>query len=65
MKLSTTVVVIVLFLVSIAQFLRLVLRVRVVANGFEIPLWPSAIACAVAAILAIWLWTENKGLPRT
>jgi hypothetical protein len=48
-----------LTLVSIAQFLRLVLQVEVVAGGVRIPLWASAVACVVTGGLAILLWREG------
>lgn len=45
-----------LALVALAQFLRLVLQVEVVAGGMRIPLWASAVACVVTGGLAILLW---------
>ena len=48
-----------LALVSIAQFLRLVLQVEVIAGGVLIPLWASAVACVVTGALAILLWREG------
>jgi hypothetical protein len=46
-------------LVSLAQFLRLVHQVEVVAGGVRIPLWASAVACVVTGGLAILLWREG------
>jgi len=60
MKLSTTIAAIFLFLVSIVHLLRLIFQVKVTANTFEIPLWMSIPACIVTAVLAIWLFIENK-----
>jgi hypothetical protein len=48
-----------LALVALAQFLRLVLQVEVVAGGVRIPLWASAVACVVTGGLAILLWRES------
>ena len=48
-----------LALVSLAQFLRLVFQVEVVAGGVRIPLWASAVACVVTGGLAILLWCEG------
>jgi hypothetical protein len=48
-----------LALVALAQFLRLVLQVEVMAGGVRIPLWASAVACAVTGGLAILLWRES------
>jgi uncharacterized membrane protein len=53
---------ILLLVMAIAQLCRFILKVDVVAAGMEIPLWPSAIAAVVLAILAVWLLKErNKG----
>ncbi len=49
-----------LALVALAQFLRLVLQIEVVAGGVQIPLWASAVACVVTGGLAILLWRESK-----
>ena len=49
-----------LTLVALAQFIRLVLRIEVVAGGVHIPLWASAVACVVTGGLAILLWRESK-----
>ena len=48
-----------LALVALAQFLRLVLQVEVIAGGVRIPLWASAVACVVTGALAILLWRER------
>jgi membrane protein implicated in regulation of membrane protease activity len=60
MKPATTIVTIFLILVSIAHLLRLIFQVKVMANTVEIPMWMSAVACIVTAVLAAWLWRENK-----
>jgi hypothetical protein len=49
-----------LALVAIAQFLRLVLQVEVVAGGVRLPLWASAAACGVAGGLAFLLRRERQ-----
>jgi len=59
MKPITRLTTIFLALVSIAQFLRLVLQVEVIAGGVRIPLWASAVACVVTGALAILLWREG------
>ncbi len=59
-KAATFLAVVLLFLISIAQLLRVVLNVKIVANGVMIPVWPSIIACIVAAILAILVWRESR-----
>jgi hypothetical protein len=47
-------------LVSVAQFLRLVLQVEVVAGGVRVPLWASTLACVFTGGLAILLWREGR-----
>jgi hypothetical protein len=49
-----------LALVALAQCVRLVLQVEVVAGGVRVPLWASALACVVTGGLAILLWRESK-----
>jgi metal-sulfur cluster biosynthetic enzyme len=60
MKPATTIVTIFLILVSIVHLLRLIFQVKVMANTVEIPMWMSAVACIVTAVLAAWLLRENK-----
>jgi hypothetical protein len=60
MKTVARLVTIFLTLVAVAQFLRLVLQIEVVAGGVRIPLWASAVACVVTGGLAILLWRESK-----
>jgi len=49
-----------LALVALAQCLRLVLQVDVIAGGVRIPFWASAVACMATGGLAILLWREIK-----
>jgi hypothetical protein len=49
---------VVFVLVALAQLVRLVLSWPVVVNGIHIPLWASAIACLVAAVLGVMVWRE-------
>jgi protein-S-isoprenylcysteine O-methyltransferase Ste14 len=60
MKPSVIVVTILLILVSIAHLLRLVFQAKVTLNSTEIPMWLSIAGCIVTAVLAIWLWQDNK-----
>ncbi|MGB8225831.1 MAG: hypothetical protein WCE45_03035 [Sedimentisphaerales bacterium] len=60
MKPSVKVVTIFLLLVSLAHLLRLIFQAKVMLNNTEIPMWMSVAACVVTAILATWLWKENK-----
>ena len=60
MKPFTTVAIGVFALVAIAQLLRLVLGWNVTVNGILIPMWVSAIACLLAATLAVMVWREQS-----
>ena len=60
MKPFSAIAVVVFVLVALAQLLRLVLGWPVVVNGINIPLWVSAIACLVAAGLAVMVWRETR-----
>ncbi len=59
MKPVARIVTLFLGLVALAQFVRLVLQVEVLAGGVRIPLWASALACVVTGGLAILLWREG------
>ena len=56
---ASLVAAIVVWLVAIAQLLRVLLRVRVTAGGHDIPLWISAVAFVVLGALGMWLWRER------
>ena len=60
MKPVTTIVAILLMAISIAQLLRLIFQVNVVANGVTIPIWLSIFGCIVPAVLAFLLSRENR-----
>jgi hypothetical protein len=60
MKPVTTIVVILLSAISIAQLLRLIFQVNIVANGVNIPIWLSIFGCIIPAVLAFMLWRENR-----
>jgi hypothetical protein len=60
MKPFSVISALVLGLVALVQLLRLVLGWSVVINGFGIPLWVSAVACLVAAGLAVMVWREAR-----
>ncbi|HKW95334.1 MAG TPA: hypothetical protein VJX92_25845 [Methylomirabilota bacterium] len=47
------------WLIALAQLLRVLLRVRVVAGSHELPFWPSALAFIVLGTLGFWLWRER------
>jgi hypothetical protein len=60
MKPATTIVVIVLIMISIAQLLRLIFQVEIIAAGFHVPVWLSIFGFIVPLVLALLLWRENK-----
>ena len=60
MKPFSLVAALVLGVVALVQLLRLILGWSVVVNGFAIPLWASAVACLVAAGLAVMVWREAR-----
>ncbi len=60
MKPVATIVVLLLIVISIAQLLRLIFQVEIIAAGFYVPVWLSIFGCIVPAILALMLWRENR-----
>ena len=60
MKPFSVIAAVVFVLVALAQLLRLVLGWPVVVNGINVPVWASAIACLVAAGLAVMVWREAR-----
>ncbi len=54
MKLSSTVIVVFLCVVSFAHLLRLLFHVEIVANGLDIPQWVSIFGFLFPLILAVW-----------
>lgn len=59
MKPFTTIAILIFSLIAVAQLLRFLLRVEVIASGISIPLWPSALAAVIFGGLAYMLWREN------
>jgi len=47
-------------LLALAQLCRFILGIEVVAGGIVIPLWPSAVAAVVLALLSCWLLKERS-----
>ena len=60
MKPFSVIAALILGLVALVQLLRLIFGWSVVVNGFAIPLWASAVACLVAAGLAVMVWREAR-----
>ena len=59
MKTSSTLVIVFLGLLSVLQLARVLLGWSVVVNGVSVPIWASAVACVIAAGLALMLWRES------
>ena len=55
----TTITVVVLSIIALMQLARFVLGWPVMVNGIAIPVWASAIAFVVAAVLAAMVWRER------
>ncbi|MCK9392316.1 MAG: hypothetical protein M0Q01_12215 [Syntrophales bacterium] len=60
MKPVTTIVVLLLIAISIAQLLRLIFQVEIIAAGFQIPVWISIFGFIIPLVLALLLWRENR-----
>jgi len=60
MKPVTNIVVVLLIIISIAQLLRLIFQVEIIAAGFYIPVWLSIFGFIVPLVLALLLWRENR-----
>jgi hypothetical protein len=60
MKPAHVLAMLLLALVSFAHFLRLLLRIDVVASGRVIPMWISIVGCLVPAGVAVALWRESR-----
>ncbi len=60
MKLSSTMIVIFLCLVSFAHLLRLLFHVEIVANDLEVPQWVSIFGFLFPLILAAWFKLGQK-----
>jgi hypothetical protein len=60
MKPFSALAAVVFALVALGQLLRLVFGWSVVVEDMTLPLWPSAIACLVAALLAVMVWREAR-----
>jgi len=59
-KPASLVAAILLWLIALAQLLRVLFRVEVRAGDVSIPLWVSILAFIVLAALGIWLWRERR-----
>jgi len=61
MKISSTIIIVFLCLVSLAHLSRLLFQVEIVANGAPIPQWVSVFGFVLPLALAIWFRRAQKG----
>jgi hypothetical protein len=59
-KPASLVAAILFWLIAVAQLLRVLFRVEVMAGRVNIPLWVSIVAVIVLGGLGIWLWRERR-----
>ena len=59
-KQASLVAAIVFWLIALAQLLRVLFRVEVIAGGVHIPLWISGLAVIVLGAFGFWLWLERR-----
>jgi hypothetical protein len=59
-KPASLVAAIFLWLIALAQLLRVLYRVEVRAGDVNIPVWVSLVAFIILAALGIWLWRERR-----
>ena len=57
---ASLVIGILLLLLACAQLCRYLFDVKVVAEGMEIPVWPSAVAAIILTALGVWLLKERN-----
>ncbi|MFA6958747.1 MAG: hypothetical protein WC538_22995 [Thermoanaerobaculia bacterium] len=60
MKPFTSIASVVLALIAAMQLIRFIQAWPVSINGFSVPVWASAIASVVAALLAVMIWREKQ-----
>ena len=60
MKASAIVTIIFLLIVSLAHLSRLIFQAQIMVDTYTIPMWMSVAALVVTAVLAIWLWIDNR-----
>lgn len=51
-------------LMSLAQLARLVIQPQVLVAGYEMPLWPSALAVVILGGLTFWMWKLARTLTK-
>jgi hypothetical protein len=51
-------------LMALAQLGRLLIQPRILVAGYEMPLWPSALALVVLLGLSFWMWKLARTLAK-
>ena len=60
MKPFTTVTIVFLAVIALMHVIRMALHWPLVVAGMAVPVWVSAVAAVVTAMLAIMVWRENR-----
>ena len=60
MRIFSNIAAVLLALIAVLQALRFAMGWPLVVDGFAVPTWASAVACIVAAWIAIGLWREAR-----
>ena len=60
MKPFTTIAMVVFTLVAVLQLVRVLEGWDVAIGSFHVPMWVSLVAAALAALLAVMVWRENR-----
>ena len=60
MRTFNTVAVLILSFIAVMQGLRFAFAWPLSVNGFDVPLWASAVACVVLGLVAVLLWREAR-----
>lgn len=60
MKPYSTLAALVLAIIAVIHVYRFVRGLEVVVNGHAVPLWVSAVAAIVLALLSLMVWRESR-----
>jgi len=60
MKPFTTITIVFLAVIALMHVIRMALHWPLVVAGMAVPVWVSAFAAVVTAMLAIMVWRENR-----
>ena len=60
MKTFTMIAVVIFTLVAVLQLVRVLEGWDIAIGSFHVPMWVSMVAAAVAALMAVMVWRENR-----